>query len=174
LIGGAVIFVGGGLLLPNQVTVARQIVIGAPAEEIFPYINGYKRFIEWSPWSDLDPKTIYTYEGPESGVGAKFSWASDDSDVGSGSQVIIEATEYSHVTVELDFGPMGKPLSYWDLKPVEGGTLVTWSFHMQLNGLTDRWFGLLMDCFIGPDYAKGLDRLKELVQRTAGAAAGRV
>jgi hypothetical protein len=31
----------------------------------------------------------------------------------------------------------------------------------------DRWFGLLMDRFIGPDYDKGLAKLKALAEMEA-------
>ena len=162
-----VVFVGGGYLLPNEVTVQRQAAINAPPEKVFALVDGYKRFNEWSPWAELDPKTQYTFEGPESGVGAKMSWASNDPDVGAGSQVITESVPNSRVGVDLDFGAMGKSQAYWDLTPEGTGTSATWGFKMKLDGLMDRWFGLLMDHFIGPDYEKGLARVKVLAEREA-------
>ena len=162
-----VVFVGGGYLLPNEVTVQRQAAINAPPEKVFALVDGYKRFNEWSPWAELDPKTQYTFEGPESGVGAKMSWASNDPDVGAGSQVITQSVPNSRVGVDLDFGAMGKSQAYWDLTPEGTGTSATWGFKMKLDGLMDRWFGLLMDHFIGPDYEKGLARVKVLAEREA-------
>ena len=38
---------------------------------------------------------------------------------------------------------------------------------MKLEGMMDRWFGLLMDRFIGPDYDKGLAKLKALAEKEA-------
>jgi uncharacterized protein YndB with AHSA1/START domain len=162
-----VVFVGGGYLLPNGVTVQRQAVINAPPEKVFALIGGYKRFNEWSPWAELDPKTQYTFEGPESGVGAKMSWASNNPNVGAGSQMITESVANSHIGVDLDFGAMGKSKAYWDLTPEGTGTSATWGFKMKLDGLMDRWFGLLMDHFIGPDYEKGLARVKALAEKEA-------
>src|SRR5687768_16137163 len=92
-----VIFVGGGYLLPSEVTVQRQTVINAPPEMGFALVGGYKRFNEWSPWAELDPKTVYTFEGPESGAGAKMTWASNDPNVGAGSQTITADVPNSHV-----------------------------------------------------------------------------
>ena len=83
-----VIFVGGGYLLPNEVSLQRQTVVNAPPHKVFALVSGYKRFNEWSPWAELDPKAVYTFEGPESGVGAKMKWASNDPNVGAGSQTI--------------------------------------------------------------------------------------
>ena len=162
-----VIFVGGGYLLPSEVSLQRQTVINAPPEKVFALVSGYKRFNEWSPWAELDPKAIYTFEGPESGVGAKMSWASNDPNVGAGSQTITEDVPNSRVTIDLDFGAMGKSQSYWDLKPEGAGTSATWGFKMQLDGIMDRWFGLLMERFIGPDYEKGLAKLKALAEKEA-------
>ena len=162
-----VIFVGGGYLLPNEVTVQRQTVINAPQEKVFALVGGYKRFNEWSPWVELDPKTQYTFEGPESGVGAKMSWASNNPNVGTGSQTITEHVPNFHVAVDLDFGAMGKSQAYWDLKPEGTGTSVTWAFKMKLDGMMDRWFGLMMDRFIGPDYEKGLAKVKALAEKEA-------
>ena len=164
-----VIFVGGGYLLPNEVTVQRQTVINAPQDKVFALVDGYKRFNEWSPWAELDPKTQYTFEGPESGVGAKMSWASNNPNVGTGTQMITEHVPNSHVAVELDLGAMGKSQAYWELKPEGTGTSATWGFKMKLDGMMDRWFGLLMDRFIGPDYEKGLAKVKDLAEKEAAS-----
>jgi uncharacterized protein YndB with AHSA1/START domain len=162
-----VIFVGGGYLLPNEVSLQRQTVINAPPDKVFELVSGYKRFNEWSPWAGLDPKAVYTFEGPETGVGAKMNWASNDPNVGSGSQTITEHVPNSHVAVDLDFGAMGKSQAYWDLKPKGTGTSATWGFKMKLDGMMDRWFGQLMDRFVGPDYEKGLARVKSLAEKEA-------
>ena len=69
-------------LLPRQVHVERSIVINAPQAELFEALNSFKRFNEFSPWAALDPTTQYSYEGPESGVGAKMSWVSGSEDAG--------------------------------------------------------------------------------------------
>jgi hypothetical protein len=72
----AVIFVGGGYLLPPEALVQRQIVINAPPEKVFAIVGNLKRFNDWSPWAELDPNITYRFEGPESGVGQKMSWQS--------------------------------------------------------------------------------------------------
>ena len=164
-----VVFVGGGYILPNEVTVERHAVINAPPEKIFALVGNYKRFQEWSPWADIDPATVYKFEGPETGVGQKMSWASNNPNVGTGSQTITEVTDNSHVAVDLDLGNMGKALSFWDLKPATTGTAATWGFKMKLDGVLDRWMGLLMDRFIGPDYEKGLSKVKALAEKEAAS-----
>jgi ribosome-associated toxin RatA of RatAB toxin-antitoxin module len=160
-----VIFVGGGYVLPNEVTVQRQAVISAPPEKIFAIVGDYRRFQEWSPWADIDSATTYKLEGAVSGVGQKMTWASNNPNVGAGSQVITTITENSHIGADLDLGNMGKASSFWDLKPAATGTEATWGFKMKLDGVLDRWMGLLMDRFVGPDYEKGLSRVKALAEK---------
>ena len=59
-----------------------------------------------------------------------MSWASNDPNVGAGSQTITEHVPNSHVAVDLDFGAMGKSQSTWDLKAGRHG-------HIRHMGLQD-------------------------------------
>lgn len=162
-----VVFVGGGYVLPGEAVVQRQIVIAAPPEKVFVVIGNIKRFNEWSPWAELDPNMQYKFEGPETGVGQKMSWTSNNPDVGNGSQTITALEENKRTTTELDFGDMGKAVASMELAPVGGGTGVTWGFKTELKGAMERWFGLLFDRWIGADYEKGLAKLKALVEKEA-------
>ena len=40
-----------GLLLPSSTAVERSIVVEAPADKVFPHLNGMRAFHAWSPWS---------------------------------------------------------------------------------------------------------------------------
>ncbi len=93
-----------------------------------------------------------------------MSWASNNPQVGKGSQTIREAVTNERVVIDLDMGEMGKAVSTMQLKPVEGGTVVTWSFSSELNGVMERWMGLLFDRWIGADYGNGLAKLKRVVE----------
>jgi carbon monoxide dehydrogenase subunit G len=159
------IFVVGGLLLPGVAVVQRQTAINAPPEKIYGIVSDMKRFNEWSPWAALDPNTKYTFEGPATGAGQKMSWSSTNPNVGNGSQTVTVVDENKRIETELDFGAMGKAQAAFDLAPGEGGTLVTWGFKSQLNGLVERWFGLMFDRWIGADYERGLAKLKALAEK---------
>ncbi|MEM8728619.1 MAG: SRPBCC family protein [Pseudomonadota bacterium] len=160
----------GGFLLPRDVSVSRSIDIDAPADAIFPYVNSMQKTSEWSPWLDRDPDIQLSYGGPDAGVGNTMSWTSDVPDVGSGSQEITASTENSQVKTALDFGDMGTADATFDLAPEGTGTKVTWSFHTD-TGMNPvmRYFGLMMDGFVGPDYETGLENLKTLVESNASS-----
>lgn len=156
---------GIGMLLPRNVHVERTAVINAPPATVFALVDGYRMFNKWSPWSERDLAAKYTWAGPEFGVGAKFSWTSDKPDVGSGSQEIVESRPPEAVKVKLDFGAQGTAWSDWKLVPDAGGTQTTWSCDVDMGaGPVGRWFGLMMDKWIGTDYAKGLENLKTFAE----------
>lgn len=165
LVIGVLLILGVGLFLPGAAHVERSISIDAPPSAVFGLVNSFRDFNRWSPWFDRDPEAQYTYEGPESGVGAKMSWTSDLPDAGSGSQEIVASKPYDSVRMILDFGEQGTADSYFALVAEGSGTRVTWGFDTEL-GLNPiaRYFGLFFDSLIGADYESGLANLKELVE----------
>jgi effector-binding domain-containing protein/uncharacterized protein YndB with AHSA1/START domain len=153
------------MLLPRQVHVERSIVIDAPHATVFALVDGYKQFNKWSPWAARDPNAKYTREGPEFGVGAKQSWVGDPKTVGSGSQEIVEIKPLELVKSRLDFGAQGLATAQFALAPESSATRVTWSLDSDMGaGPIGRYFGLMMDRMIGPDYEKGLAGLKALAE----------
>jgi effector-binding domain-containing protein/uncharacterized protein YndB with AHSA1/START domain len=164
LIAGA-LFAAIGLFLPQTAHVERSIAIDAPPAMVFTVLNGFRQFPRWSPWADIDPAAITTYEGPAAGVGAKMSW-SGNAEVGAGSQEILESKPYDSIKLRLTFGDFpGDYVASYTLAPEASGTRVTWSFDADYGGsIMGRYFGLLSDSMIGPDYEKGLGRLEAFVE----------
>jgi effector-binding domain-containing protein len=166
IVATAAALVGVGFFLPDHAHVERSIVIDRPGATVFTVLNGFRRFNEWSPWANLDPKAITTYEGPPIGVGSKMSWASDDPNVGSGSQEILEAESPSFIKVRLIFADFDSDnLATYKLVPEGAGTKLTWAYDSDFRGdLMGRWFGTMLDSMLGPDYEKGLAKLKAIVE----------
>jgi uncharacterized protein YndB with AHSA1/START domain len=162
----AIIIVGGSFLLPDTSSFSRSAEIAAPPEKVFAIVASLKRFQEYSPWAELDPKTVYTFEGPNTGIGQKMSWSSENSNVGKGSQTITELVDGRGIKVDLDFGDMGTAVSDWTFEPSGAGTKATWGFKSpKLEGIRMKWMGLMFDRLFGPDYEKGLGRLKAAAEK---------
>ncbi len=169
IIGGLLLLFGGlyvtGLLLPDQARMERSIEISTTPEKVFLLLNGFRDFNQWSPWYDLDPDAEYTYEGPQSGVGARISWQSDLPEVGAGTQEIIRSIPYRRIDIQLDFGPDGMAIARYDIESTGGITRVTWSLETEFGGqIVGRYFGLIFDSLVGPDYERGLANLKQLME----------
>ena len=164
----AIVVVGGAYLLPSSATFKREATIAAPPAKIYALISNYKRFNEWSPWFERDPAAKYTFSGAETGVGAKMAWSSDKSDVGKGTQEIVAAIPDKSLDVKMDFGAMGFSKANFVLEPAADGksTKVTWGFQTDLGmNPIARWMGLVMDRMVGPDYEKGLAKLKVAAEK---------
>ncbi len=153
-------------ILPGRVEVERATVIDAPPAEVFELVNGFAHFNRWSPWYERDPEGDYRIEGPERGVGARMVWASDQPDVGAGSQEIIESVPDRLVRTRLDFGEMGDAKARFEIQPRgEDRTHLVWGFETDLGlNPVSRYFGLMFERWIGPDYEYGLARLKTLAE----------
>jgi uncharacterized protein YndB with AHSA1/START domain len=164
-----VIFFAGAYLLPGVTAVQRQTEIAAPPAKVFALIAAIRRFNEFSPWIEMDPRSKIAFEGPETGTGQKMSWQSDK--LGQGSMMITDITPDRRVGYELDFGDMGKATASLELAPVGSGTAVTWGFRQALTNPLQRWFGLMIGNWVGSDYERGLAKLKALAEKEAAAPA---
>ena len=158
----ALVVFGGGLLLKDEVHVERSVRIDRPPAQVYSLLLNMQRFNEWSPWRDYDPSAKTEFSGPPSGVGAKMGWKGDK---GDGTMEIVGEVENAEVSVALDFGADGKATSKYLLSPAGEGTEVRWTFDSDFEGdLIGRWFGLMMDSMIGPQYERGLSDLKKLAE----------
>jgi hypothetical protein len=163
-----ILLVAIGLLLPAHTTVERSIVIQAPADRIFPHLNSMRAFHAWSPWSDLDPATVYDFTGPEQGIGARMNWQSGNSQVGAGFQEITASVANQRVETALTFGDKGNGRAIFILEPESPGTRVRWQFQTEFGwDLFSRYVGLMLDSMIGASYDKGLRTLKMKIEQPA-------
>ena len=159
-----IIFAAVALGLPAHVTVARSVLINAPEYAICPYLNNLRRFSDWSPWAARDPNMKVTYSGPQEGVGAKFVWESDEPSVGTGSLEIVAAEQSRSVDLTADLNGL-EGTSGFDLAPAGSGSKVTWTFgYATGSSPLKRWKALMLDGFVGAEYARGLEKLKARVE----------
>ena len=164
-VGLIVVLATVGMLLPSKVHIERSTTVAAKPATVFVYLNGFKNFNKWSPWAALDPKTQYTFEGPLVGVGAKESWASEQAGVGNGSQEITAVKANQSITIKLLLPDMQPSVVTQTLTPEGDGTKIVWGIDANMgSNPMNRWFGLILDKLMGPDYEKGLAQMKPLIE----------
>ncbi|TCK22848.1 SRPBCC family protein [Pseudonocardia endophytica] len=153
-------------MAPSTYTVERTLTIQAPAPEVYPHIADFRRWIDWSPWEGMDPDMTREYSGAESGPGAVYSW-SGNRKAGRGRMEITGAQEPTHVTIDLRFEKPFRSSSetVFLLEPDGPGTKVTWRMTGPSTVMT-KVMGLFtsMDSMIGPDFEKGLERLRGVAE----------
>ena len=160
----AVGLVGVGFLLPSKFRVERSATINAPAEKVYGLIADPRAWAKWAVWNQRDPAMKITYGGPPTGAGAKWTWESKSE--GNGTMEFTKAESPKGVEFKLDFPDM-KMMSQGALvlEPSGTSTKVTWSNFGDLGGNPlVRYFGLVMDRMVGPDFDAGLTNLKALAE----------
>ncbi|SDJ11376.1 MULTISPECIES: SRPBCC family protein [Bradyrhizobium] len=152
---------------PGRFSVRREIRVHAPAEKIFPLINDFHRWVDWSPYEHKDPALKRTYSGLESGKGAVYAWDGNNN-VGSGRMEILESAAPSKIVIQLDFfKPIeGHNTAEFTMLPQGDGTHVIWLMHGPasfMNKLMQVFMNL--DRMIGKDFEAGLVNLKNVTEK---------
>jgi hypothetical protein len=151
-------------LQPTPFRVSRSLTMKANPGKIFPHVNNLHAWASWSPFEKLDPDMKKTYEGPESGVGAKQSW-SGNARAGQGSMTITDSQPDSLVQLRLDFEKPFKNtnMAEFTFQPATAGTSVTWTMTGKRNFMS-KAFGLIvsMDKMLGGFFEEGLNNLKAI------------
>ena len=171
-----VLFFGGALLLPRSIQVERSIEIDRPVLSVFTVVNRFDAFPAWSPWSYRDPDVSYRVSGPSSGPGAGIDWKGDPRLVGQGRMAIIESRPNSLVRYALEIDGRRSAEARMQIVRKAGGARITWTFNIDLvagqgvySGLMSRYFGLLVERWIGPDFEQALVGLKQYLESLPAA-----
>jgi Polyketide cyclase / dehydrase and lipid transport len=150
-------------------TVSRSLTMHAPPERVYDQIADFRRWPGWSPWEDLDPDMKRVYSGADSGVGAAYAW-SGNRRAGQGRMQITDSQPHSKIRIDLVFDKPWKARSdtLFTIEPVGSGSNVTWSMTGEQTLMT-KAMGIIksMDKMIGPDFDKGLARLRAVTEQTA-------
>jgi hypothetical protein len=151
-------------------TVERSTTIAADPQPIYEQLANFHHWMSWSPWEDLDPDQERTFSGADSGPGAAYAW-SGNRKAGRGQMEITRVQEPTEVGIALNFEKPFRSRNTIDffLTPVEAGrTRVRWVMTGPKT-LATKVMGLFtsMDKMVGPDFEKGLARLKDVVETRA-------
>jgi effector-binding domain-containing protein len=151
-------------LLPRHMHVERSMTMNAPAEIIFEQVNNLKNWDKWSPWHKMDTTMKITYQGPESGKGASYSW--DGEEMGTGKLTIAESVPYDSIVNEMYFMEDEKPAySRFKIARSDSGNVVTWMMDSDAGmNPVKRWFGLFMKGMLEEQFDKGLADIRKVAE----------
>jgi uncharacterized protein YndB with AHSA1/START domain len=155
---------------PDTLIVRREIDIKAPPETIFPLINDFHQWGNWSPYEHKDPAMKRGYSGAGSGKGAIYAW-DGNRNVGSGRMEILDASAPSKIVIKLDFfTPFeGHNTAEFTMLPQGGSsqtTHVTWLMHGPAPFMSKLMQVFInIDNMVGKDFQVGLANLKRLAEK---------
>jgi hypothetical protein len=159
---GLLLVLGLALTKPDTFTVQRSARLSAAPDAVFPLLNDFRRWPEWSPWEGIDPSMQRQLSGAASGVGAVYAW-SGTGKAGAGRMEILESSAASRLVIQLDFI---KPFAAhnrteFTLTPAGGGTELRWTMTgpAPLVSKVMQVFADL-DTMIGKDFEAGLAKLQ--------------
>lgn len=157
-----VILLVGGLFVPKEVQLSREITINKPSAVVYDYLRFLKNQDNWSVWSLMDPNQKLTYTGTDGTVGFISSWEGEKT--GKGQQEIVNLVPGERIETKLKF------LEPWEsesdavleVAAIDAQTTkVTWGFYTKspypMNVLT--WM-FDIEAGVGNDYQEGLKNLK--------------
>lgn len=154
---------------PADFRIVRSARIAAPPATVFAQVNDFHNWKAWSPWAKIDPAMKETYDGPSSGVGAKYAWLGNKQ-VGEGRMTIAESRPSEFLRINLEFIKpfQANHTAEFRFTPDGNQTAVEWSMNGH-NGFVSKAFFMFvnMDKLIGRDFEKGLKQLKEVAERPA-------
>jgi hypothetical protein len=151
---------------PDTFHVERSISIKAPPEKIFPFINDFHLWNEWTPYNK-DPAMKKILSGSASGKGAAYAWEGNK-DVGKGDITITSTTPPNKAEFDLHMiEPFeGHNTVVFTLHAAGDATNVTWSLDGTQNFIA-KILGMFlnMDKMVGKDFEVGLGKLKSIAEK---------
>lgn len=148
----------------------RSRTIDAPPEAVFPLVDDFRRWADWSPWEKLDADLKRTYSGAPRGVGAVYAW--EGKKAGSGRMEIATSEPAMRIVIKLDFI---KPFAAHNTAEFtfarDGqGTKVTWAMTGPVT-LMSKIMGLFFSTekLVGPQFEEGLANMKRVAESAPAA-----
>ena len=146
------------MFLPSTFKVERSLTINKPADSLFNQVNNLKNWENWDPWQKKDSTMVNSYLGPIEGMGATHMWTGKD---GKGNITILQSISPDIVIYQLQFegfDPMQSRIEF-DAQ-TDSITNVKWTTEGDMgNNPIKKYFALMMDNMMGPDYEAGLQEL---------------
>ncbi len=161
----AVLVIYAFVAAPKTLPISRSVLIEAPAEAIFPYVNSPRRMQEWNPFTEGDPTLKMTYTGPEDGIGAASAWEGN-SNTGKGQATVIEVEANQRVAVRLDFKKPFEATSFGEYRLEPRGTATQFTWTIVESATVPRMISCFinLDRIVGGQFEKGLAKLKSIAE----------
>ncbi|MCB9208428.1 MAG: SRPBCC family protein [Ignavibacteriales bacterium] len=159
-----ILFLVVALFLPTEYRVERSIEINKPQVEVYNYVADFNNFQAWNPWSPMEPGHKFEVTGDSAVVGQKYYWEGEI--IGSGQMIFTEFQPYKLIKSDIEFmtPQQGVGVVDWTFSNEGNSTKVTWGMTGKADYPVGRYFGLMMDSFLGKNFEDGVKVLKEKVE----------
>jgi effector-binding domain-containing protein len=157
-----------GFLLPKSYKVERSAVIRSGGQTVYDLVCNLNKWDIWAPWTkELDSTVRFELVGNDCEVGTIRKWTGKK--MGDGQILLTELIPGQLVAFDLSFmeGKM-KSKETFTIEKMGDSCKVTWSDQGDLGyNPFARFMGLRMNKMMGPDFEKGLAKLKAVAEQRA-------
>lgn len=152
------------LFLSSNFHVERSIIIDRPIDIVFQTAVDMNKRADWDPWIEMDPNADMNVVILPEIVGSGYTWKGEI--IGEGKITIQEFIPNKLIKSKIEFiAPQSMESDIiWNFIESENGSKVTWAFEGTLSYPIEKWSGLFMDKFMGPQFEKGLNNFKNLTE----------
>ncbi len=164
----AVLFTVVGFILPSSRHLEHSVETNRKMPIVFDTLNSVRRFKDWNPAVAGDPGIKINLSGPESGVGAKISWDSEEKALGQGSWTITKSEPgklVAYAIEDIDRG-RNKRAEFTFTPTGKGGRniQITQAYDVDYGmNLLGRYSGLYVASNIGEKMKLGLSSLSNML-----------
>ena len=152
--------------MADTYVVERATSIDAAPSEVFEHLSDFHQWGDWSPWDELDPDMTKSYTGDAGQVGAGYHWTGNRK-VGEGRMTTTSMDPPKQLDIKLEFVKPFKSESETTflVEPQGDGSNVIWRMTGNHTWMT-KIMGIFrsMDSMVGPDFEKGLAKLKTVCE----------
>ena len=164
----AVLFLVVGIALPSSRHLVEKAETNRKLTIVFDTLNSLRRFDDWNPLPLRDPRVQLKLSGPESGVGARLDYVSQEKSIGEGSWTITKSEPKRLIEYAVTNPDRGDNKRYaFKLEPTgrnNRNVEITQYYDVEYGwNILGRYFGLYVSRYIGDDMKLGLGRLTNML-----------
>jgi uncharacterized protein YndB with AHSA1/START domain len=155
------------LFVKNSYSIARDITINKPKQEVFDYIRHLKNQDNYSKWVMMDPNMKKTFKGTDGTVGFIYAW-DGNKQAGKGEQEIKKIVEGERLDIEIRFVKPFEAIASTPFtldKISDNQTKVTWGMSSSMKyPMNIMLLFMNMDKLLGKDLEISLSNLKNILE----------
>jgi hypothetical protein len=156
------------IFVKKEYSVAREVTINKPQQDVFNYIKFIKNQDNYNKWMMIDPNVRKQFSGVDGTPGFTYAWDSDQKELGAGKMTITSVTGGQRIDYQVHFiRPFENDANLYMAteKVADNQTKVKWVFSGK-NPYPMNFMNLFIDGMLGKDLATSLDNLKAVVERS--------
>jgi len=156
-----ILFVVLAFVMPTEHSIEVNRKMDVPTLMAYNAVNDMRAHQVWNPWQDQDETMVVTLGDKLVGVGASYSWVSEN--MGNGIYTITKSNPDEGIQTRVEFEGRGEGSGKLGIVPNGEGTDASWAFEWT-SGRFMNVFAPIMKIGFKRTLKKGLKKLENLVK----------